>query len=238
MVKEPDNRECMAEKLAELKFPRIKGWTDRFLDIMIFFGAILNEYIEHPYIYPFIRTNDFCRIVNMDEGRAYTQPETGDNWKEKENGELAEIVNPYDMYLYYKMDQVLSFHFKKEDVNAGEFCPPGYHYIYKPKQETDGLDWIIGIRFWEADVFPTVELNEALFDEDESKPWHGMAVSIQEELPKFYKDLQEAYGKKAYADPDYTGKDFLIYSEVQADFLIQTLLSVFCPDGRKMWVLA
>lgn len=104
------------------------------------------------------------------------------------------------------------------------------------KPYVDGLCSFI--REWEElEVFPTVELNEALFDEDESKPWYGMAVSIQEELPKFYKDLQEAYGKKAYADPDYTGKDFLIYSEAQTEFLIQTLLSVFCPDGRKMWVL-
>lgn len=225
-----DNRKMMRESLEALEFPCRESWTDRFLDVMLIFSATLTEYVECNQkflLYPFVRVDEFCRIVNLDRESSYVQPETDSNLLLDENGEVAEISCPHDMYLYRKMDQVFSYYFKKEDRNAEEWGALDFAYRYSPLRLPFDVDWLFDIQFWPNDVFPTVCLNQELMEE--GRPWHEQLLCMQRNLSFWYGKLQEEYGKTAYGDQDFTGKAFLVYSEQQANMLIHDLL-VMCED--------
>lgn len=223
-----ENRMCMMESLDALEFPCRESWTDRFLDIMLLFSATLTEYTERNpgfFVFHFMRLDDFCRIVNLDGGSSYVQPETDGNLLMDEKGEMAEISCPHDMYLYDKMDQVFSYYFRKEDRNAEEWASLDFDYRYSSLHLHADADWLFGIRFWPNEVFPTVYLNQELLEEE--KPWHEQILCMQRNLSFWYGRLQEEYGKKAYKDQDFTGETFLVYSEQQAYMLVHDLLVMF-----------
>lgn len=237
-----DDRERMRRKLIELKFSGKENWTERFLDVMLLFVSTLQKYISSGldfFLYPFMRVCDFSRIVNMDEREErWIQPESDDNERIDETGALCEFSDPHEMYLYDRMDQVLSFHFRKED--EGDWTTEDFTFDYKyylrcraqdAKRKPEDLgqknwktDWLFSIEFWNCHIFPTVHLNETLLEKEH--PLHQEILRLQSNLSFWYGKLQEEYGEKAYPEKNFSGREFLVYSEKQADLLVQDLLAI------------
>ncbi len=223
LLPKTDDREQMKRKLTELKFPGKEGWTERFLDVMLLFVSTLQKYIDsglNLFVYPFMRVCDFCRIVNMEEReKMWIQPASDYNARTDETGELSELSDPHEMYLYDRMDQVLSFHFRKED--QGDWTTEDAVFEYKYYLKTD---WLFSIAFWSCDVFPAVHLNETILDKEH--PFHQEILLLQGNLSFWYEKLQEEYGERAYPKKDFSGGEFLVYSERQADLMVQDLLAI------------
>ena len=226
-----DSRVSMQKVLEELKLIQDFLWKERILDVFLLLASTLQAYTKSGLglnIYPFMRICDFCRIVDMNMEEPWEQPESDENLYIDESGEMLEITDPHGMYLYDRMDRVLSFHFEKEDVNAWDWTAVDYDYRYSLKVPTD---WFFGIRFWGNEVFPSVYLNKEILEKE--KTWGEEIQRLQRNLAFWYERLQDTFGKKAYQDKDFTGTEFLVYSKEQADCLVEDLLEIFSGEYTK-----
>ncbi|MCI8417525.1 MAG: hypothetical protein HFI33_08555 [Lachnospiraceae bacterium] len=228
-----ENRTHMRCVLGDLHFPQSEAWTGWFLDVMILFGSFLEEYIgsgqnlEDP---SFLRVEDVCRMVRLDRGEVYIQPESDRNFREGKEGETAEICTLQEMYLFHKMDQVFSSYFHKKDQSPWDRRHLECRYY---KRGTSSWNWLFGIRFTKNAVFPTAYFREELFWEElfqEGHFEHGELLRLQKDLSFWYGKLQEEYGKRSYGDKDFTGNEFLIYSEQQANLFMEGILRIFAVD--------
>lgn len=233
MLSEQDSREQIREVLNDLKFPQPQKWTDRFLDVMLWFVFTLKQYIQKDFgmsidVFPFTQILDFCRILNMEVEEPCDIPETDNEYRMDLAGNFIEISEPHKMYLYDNMDSVLSFHFEKEETSDGLFGL--YTYCYRLRQKNPDVDWLFKILFDAKDVFPTVKLNPVLLEE--TRPWHQDILRMQGNLSFWYEKLQETFGDKNYRKKDFTGESFRLYHEKQANMWMMDILGIFAAESQ------
>ncbi len=224
----------MGSVLGELHFPRPDIWNGWFSDVMAFFASLLEEYVgsgQNLEGQAFVRVEDICRLIRLDRGEIYIQPESGRNSRERKEGEASESSTLQERYLFDKMDQVFSCYFQKKDQNPWDRKRLEYRYYHRG--EATGQNWLFGIRLSENEVFPTVYFRKELFWENPSQEGnmdYEELFRLQKNLSCRYRKLQEEYGKRAYGDQDFTGPEFLLYSEQQTNLFMEGILRMFKKD--------